>query len=29
LHKYVDTIKGKKLAARKRLLPSMVIVRVI
>lgn len=29
LHKYVDTIRGKKLAPRKRLLPSMVIVRVI
>jgi hypothetical protein len=29
LHKFVDTIKGKKLSARKRLLPSMVIVRVI
>lgn len=29
LHKYVDTIRGKKLAPRKRLLPSMIIVRVI
>jgi hypothetical protein len=29
LHKYVDTIRGKKLAARKRLLPSMVIVRIV
>ena len=29
LHKFVDAIKGKKLAARKRLQPSMVIVRVI
>lgn len=29
LHKYIDTIRGKKLAPRKRLLPSMVIVRVI
>ena len=29
LHKFVDTIKGKKLSARKRLLPDMVIVRII
>jgi hypothetical protein len=29
LHKYVDTIRGKKLAPRKRLLPSMIILRVI
>jgi hypothetical protein len=29
LHKYVDTIRGKKLAPRKRLLPSMVIVRIV
>ena len=29
LHKFVDAIKGKKLSSRKRLQPSMVIVRVI
>ena len=29
LHKFVDTVRGKKLAARKRLLPDMVIVRII
>lgn len=29
LHKYVESIRGKKLAARKRLLPSMIIMRVL
>ena len=29
LHKFVDSIRGKKLAPRKRLLPDMVIVRII
>lgn len=29
LHKFVDSVRGKKLSARKRLLPDMVIVRII
>lgn len=29
LHKFVDSIRGKKLAPRKRLLPDMVILRII
>ena len=29
LHKFVDTVRGKKLAPRKRLLPDMVILRII
>jgi len=29
LHKFVDTIRGKKLAVKKRLQPTMVIVRII